>query len=202
MPLWRLAERFGEFADAGVQVLNCSLGCETLDGQPPLVLERAIAQLSPTIAVVAAAGNHGLSLKAPARYVDTPVRDDPKAALFPAALDGVLAVGAREPNGDVADFNPRGADPGEWAPWIDGFCPGRDIVSAYLGDRAEEDVELPPAAGTQVPRRETFRGWARWTGSSFAAASATGRIATLIAGGRTPAEALKELREEEGFRRR
>ena len=45
--------------DSGVQVLNLSLGCSTADGQAPMVLERAIAQLTPTMAVVAAAGNHG-----------------------------------------------------------------------------------------------------------------------------------------------
>lgn len=202
MPLWRLAERLVEFADAGVQVLNCSLGCETRNGQPPLVLERAIAHLSPTMAVVAAAGNHGLPSLPIEPYLDVPVRDDPSAALFPAALDGVLAVGVREPDGRVADFNPRGADDGEWAPWIDGFLPGRDVVSAYLGDRTPEPVELPPAAGTTRPRRETFGGWARWTGSSFAAAHATGRIAALIAAGRSPAQAVQEIREDEEFWRR
>ena len=198
MPLWRFAERLVEFADAGVQVLNCSMGCETFDGQPPLVLERAIALLSPTMAIVAAAGNHGLPGMTTTPY-DVAEPRDAKAALFPAALDGVVAVGAREPDGSVAEFNPKGAADDEWAPWIDGFCPGRDVISAYLGDGTEEVVELPPAAGGKGPDHVAFRGWARWTGSSFAAARATGRIAALIAGGMSPGGALAELRGDPDF---
>jgi hypothetical protein len=202
MPLWRFAEKLVEFEDAGVQVLNCSMGCETIDGRPPLVLERAIARLSPTMVVVAAAGNHGLLEMTSTTYLDLPVPEDRSAALFPAALDGVLAVGAREPDGSVADFNPRGGPDHEWAPWIDGFSPGRDVVSAYLGEGREEIVELPPEYGKGRPVRKPFGGWAKWTGTSFAAAHATGRIAALIAAGRSPGEALAEFRGSEDFWRR
>jgi membrane-anchored mycosin MYCP len=198
MPLWDFAERLIEFADDGVQVLNCSMGCETFDGRPPLVLERAIAHLSPTMVIVAGAGNHGLPELTTAPYV-VAESGDRNAALFPAALDGVLAVGALDSNGDVADFNPKGADDEGWAPWIDGFCRGGDVISAFLGDRAEEMVELPPEPGQKGAPLVPFNGWARWTGTSFAAAHATGRIAALIARGRSPADALAEVRNDPGF---
>jgi hypothetical protein len=203
MPLWHLAECLVEFADAGVDVLNCSLGCETFDGQPPLVLQRAIAWLSPSVAVVAAAGNHGaLPPVTAAAYAAVPPSGNPSAALFPAALDGVLAVGAIDEHGQVADFNPRGGADGEWAPWIDGFCRGTDVVSAYLGDGVEGGEEVDLSLENQRPRTnvETFHGWARWTGTSFAAAHASARIAALIATeGTSPQEALKRLREDPGF---
>jgi hypothetical protein len=201
MPLWRFAERLVEFEDAGVQVLNCSLGCETLDGQAPLVLDRAVARLSSSMVIVAAAGNHGDPCLTDAQRQDPLVPASPSAAVFPAALDGVLAVGAREENGDIASFNPRDVSGTGWAPWIDGFFRGTGIVSAYLGDRSAEEVELPDPSGGR-PRRVVFSGWALWTGTSFAAAGATGRIAALIAEGRSPAEAREILRNDPDFTRR
>src|SRR3954451_23644577 len=45
LPLWTLAQRLADYRDSGVQVLNLSLGCSTADGEAPMVLERAIAQL-------------------------------------------------------------------------------------------------------------------------------------------------------------
>jgi membrane-anchored mycosin MYCP len=198
LPLWRFAERLVEFEDAGVQVLNCSLGCETLDGQPPLVLERAIARLSSEMVIVAAAGNHGDPELTAQQREDPLVPSDPSAALFPAALDGVLAVGARYGNGTIAPFNPRDGSGEGWAPWIDGFSGGTDVISAYLGDREDEEVELPPSDGGE-PQHVTFGGWAQWTGTSFAAAGTTGRIAALIAGGMSPPEAREAVRDDASF---
>ena len=47
------------FAGSGTEILNVSLGCYTEDGEPPLVLARAVSVLSPAILLIAAAGNHG-----------------------------------------------------------------------------------------------------------------------------------------------
>jgi membrane-anchored mycosin MYCP len=199
MPLWRFAEKLVEFEDAGVQVLNCSVGCQTRDGQAPLVLSRAIERLSATMVVVAAAGNHGGVPPVTGQGLGGGAEPaDRSAALFPAALDGVLAIGARDENGDVADFNPRGADGEGWAPWIDGFCPGT-AVSAYLGDGVAggEVADLSLEDEKPLSRCERFHGWAKWTGTSFAAAHATGRIAARIAEGMSPAEALRTFREED-----
>jgi hypothetical protein len=152
MPLWDLAERLIEFADAGVQVLNCSLGPETYDGQPPSVPQRAIAWLSPSMAIVAAAGNHG----------DPPVTaqvlgEKPKAALAPAsvplfqaALDGVLAGGARDENG------------GRVRLWKPGADRPRRGSSRRRGSRSRvgECVDLSLEDEEPGPRRGKFYVWA------------------------------------------
>src|SRR4051794_17841206 len=143
MPLWTLAQRLADYRDSGVQVLNLSLGCSTADGQPPMVLERAISQLTPTMAVVAAAGNHGTD-----KLDETARKDqampDRAAPLFPAALDGVLAVGAVDAKGASAPFNPiDGTEATKPAPWIDVFAPGVGIVSTYLYENDDQEVLVP-----------------------------------------------------------
>jgi subtilisin family serine protease len=192
MPLWAFAERLGEFRDADVAVLNLSLGVATDDGKPPLVLERAIAQLTSDMVVVAAAGNHG----APA--LTTQQRDEAHlptkrgAALFPAALDNVLAVGALH-GAQVAEINPTGAGDSGTAPWIDVFAPGVAVVSTYLGDGSGEKVAVPDDSGHR--KAVDFTGWASWTGTSFAAGEVTGAVAARLAEGYSPAEAVRWVRE-------
>ncbi|HEX2297562.1 MAG TPA: S8/S53 family peptidase, partial [Pseudonocardiaceae bacterium] len=198
MPVWEFAGCLADYRDSGVGVLNLSLGCSTGDGKPPMVLERAIAQLTPTIAVIAAAGNHGTaSLDSQARAAHgVPART---AALFPAALDNVLAVGALD--GDaLAEFNPRnGADEAEPAPWIDVFAQGVNITSTYLGESGGERVRIPAEDGGP-DKSVWFDGWASWTGTSFAAAEITGAVAAQLATGKNPQEAVETVRNV--YRRR
>lgn len=187
MPLWRFAELLAEYQDAGVAVLNLSVGVVTEDGEPPLVLERAIAALTPSIVVVAAAGNHGEprpgALGRPA----------PNAALYPAALDNVLAVGALDATRKVAaPFNPRGAHDTDTAPWIDVFAPGERVVSTYLGDGTPERVLVENDDGSREP--DQFSGWAAWTGTSFATGEITGAVANRLAQGDSPADAVAKVR--------
>lgn len=198
MPVWEFAQRLVDYRDSGVSVLNLSLGCSTSDGKPPMVLERAISQLTPHIAVVAAAGNHGTAKIDPQTRAEHSM-PAPTAALFPAALDGVLAVGALD--GDApAEFNPRnGADESEPAPWIDVFAQGVDVTSTYLGELGGEKVLMPAKEG--APEKVVwFDGWATWTGTSFAAAEITGAVAAEIASGKTPQEAVEMVRD--AYRRR
>lgn len=193
MPLWDFAERLGDYQESGVQVLNLSLGVSTADGKPPLVLERAIGRLTENMVVVAAAGNHGTDrLDAEVREREQmPVRN---GAMFPAALDGVVAVGAKD--GDAAaEFNPKGADGQVVAPWIDVFESGVNVASTYLGDAGPEQV-LVPGDRHGPPQLEGFTGWATWSGTSFAAGTVTGRLAALIAAGQSPAEAESTVREQ------
>jgi membrane-anchored mycosin MYCP len=197
MPLWTLAQRLADYRDSGVQVLNLSLGCSTADGQPPMVLERAIAQLTPTMAVVAAAGNHGTD------ELDEADREDQAmpgraAPLFPAALDGVLAVGALDGAGNYAPFNPvDGSDETKPAPWIDVFAPGVELVSTYLDETGNQQVSVP-LPGTKPVEYETvsFEGYANWSGTSFASAYVTGLVADRIAGGKTPQQAVQAVRQD------
>ena len=197
MPLWTLARRLADYRDSGVEVLNLSLGCSTADGEAPMVLQRAIAQLTPTMAVVAAAGNHGTD------ELDDQDREDqgmPRRAapLFPAALDGVLAVGAVDANDVPASFNPiDGKDPSRPAPWIDVLAPGVEIVSTYLDETGDQQVRVP-IEGTKPVEYETvsFGGYANWSGTSFAAAHVTGLVADRIAAGMAPPEAVQAVRQD------
>ena len=201
MRLWSFAERLEQFAGSGVQVLNVSMGCATDDGRPPLVLERAVARLTSGMVVVAAAGNHGAAVAGATGY-DGPDRPQtPGAPMFPAALDGVLAVGAFADGREAARFNPRGADEDSCAPWIDVFAPGTRVVSAYLGDARGEMVRMPPPKPGEedhLPQRR-FTGWARWSGTSFSAATMSGVLAAKIAAGKSPAEAEDEVRCDPTF---
>jgi hypothetical protein len=155
---WPVATAMASFATDDLDVLNLSFGCRTLDGRPPLVLRRAVEVVSRTTLIVAAAGNHGAT-------------DNRLLPTWPAALPGVVAVGAArdsdlsdagEPT--LAEFSPR-------LPWVTCVAPGVDVVSTYLfADVAvhPEDPDKPPT---------TFDGFARWSGTSFAAASVSGAVA-------------------------
>jgi subtilisin family serine protease len=196
MPLWTLAQRLADYRDSGVQVLNLSLGCSTADGQPPMVLERAISQLTPTMAVVAAAGNHGTD-----KLDETARKDqampDRAAPLFPAALDGVLAVGAVDAKGASAPFNPiDGTDATKPAPWIDVFAPGVGIVSTYLDENDDQEVLVPRDGAPDTFDTVSFGGYADWSGTSFASAYVTGLVAAHIAAGRTPQQAVQAVRQD------
>ena len=111
---WDVATKMAEFADAGVSVLNISFGAATYDDKPPLVLRRAVNELTArNVVIVAAAGNHG--------------PDEKK--MWPAAFKRVVAVGAGEritgtDSFKVAEFSPR-------QPWVDLLAPGEDIRSLY-----------------------------------------------------------------------
>jgi subtilisin family serine protease len=196
MPLWRLAQRLADYRDSGVQVLNLSLGCSTADGQPPMVLERAISQLTPTMAVVAAAGNHGTPKLGDEERADQGMPER-AAPLFPAALDGVLAVGAVDANGVSASFNPiAGTDESKPAPWIDVFAPGVEITSTYLGETGDQRVQVPRDSTPVTYDTVYFEGYANWSGTSFAAAHVTGLVAARIAAGMTPQEAVQAVRQD------
>jgi hypothetical protein len=144
---WDVATKMAGFAETGVDVLNISFGAATFDNQPPLVLQRAVEVLAPTVTVVAAVGNNAPDL--------TPI--------WPAALDGVVSVGAGEPTPagafESAKFSPHAA-------WVDLIAPGEDIYSTYEAT-----------------------GYATWRGTSFAAAAVSGAIADLMETKRITAEA-------------
>jgi membrane-anchored mycosin MYCP len=178
---WEVARKMVEFAGADVSLLNLSLGCFTWDGEPPLLLRRAVEILAPTMVIVAAAGNHGL----------LPPEDEPDSQptkcspMWPAAFPDVVAVAARDQDG-IAPFSPR-------LPWVDFTAPGVDIPSAYLSTTAT--IVHPNGTGGEAAERGPFKGYASWSGSSFAAANVTGEIAAqTVPGGKTAREVLHDLR--------
>lgn len=163
--MWETAKGIASFIGADIEILNLSLGCRTFDGKPPLVLAKAVQRLGSSVLVVAAAGNHGASA-----HSESPV--------WPAALPGVVAVGAVDPDdGMLAAFSPR-------SPWVAVTAPGVGVEGAYV------DAAVKLADGTV----KKFDGWARWSGTSFAAATVTGMVAArTVPGAKSARQALEEL---------
>ncbi|MGQ0837754.1 S8 family peptidase [Actinokineospora sp.] len=166
---WDTVRRMASFADSGIDILNLSLGCRTADGKPPLLIGRAVEVLNTGMLIVAAAGNHALA-------------PNGNAPTWPAALPGVIAVGATEAGGtSTAAFSPN-------LPWITCTAPGTNVVGLYL--TATVDVE---------PRPTQFTGYADWEGTSFATAIVSGAVAAAVVPGKVTArEALKRLLAEPG----
>jgi membrane-anchored mycosin MYCP len=163
---WQVARAMVKFIGSDIDVLNLSMGCFTADGEPPMVLQRAVELLTPDVVLVAAAGNHG---KIRGSGFITP-----KSPFWPAALPDVVAVGAHDANGHRAGFSPK-------LPWIDLSAPGVDVVSTYLNGTVITD------------KASSFAGYASWSGTSFAAATVTGAIAANIKPGRTARQSLQLL---------
>jgi len=123
---WDVAKDMAGFIGSGVDILNLSFGCYTDDGEPPLVLARAVSLVSAEILLVAAAGNHGDidELRARGALADTPGTKGltSKTPMWPAAFDEVIAVGATDGNNQLAPFSPQ-------TPWVDMTAPGVDVES-------------------------------------------------------------------------
>jgi subtilisin family serine protease len=173
---WEAARKIAQVADAGVQVINLSWGCYTDDGQAPLVLARAVDRLGSDAVIVVAAGNHGDIVNRPLRLPDD-LHLTPQAPSWPAAFDSVVAVGATSRDGKLAPFSPK-------APWVDLLAPGVDVESTYLKGEfgsvhaREQGDDFVPFV-EDLPKG--FDGFARWSGTSFAAAHVSGQIAADIA---------------------
>jgi hypothetical protein len=121
-------------------------------------------------------------------------------------MDNVVAVGATDREGVVADFTPNVAKTSDAArvsdaakpadtgrqpvPWIDFWARGVGVESTYLTGR----VDLVRETGN---RTVTFAGRARWSGTSFAAAAVSGALAANTGtNARTAGDALRLLRGE------
>lgn len=179
---WDVAKRLVRLARDHVHVINLSLGCHTGDNKPPLVFARALERLGPDVVVVAAAGNF-----AP---------DEPVRPVWPAALDGVVAVGATDAEGERAGYSP---DP-ERAPWVDVQAHGHHVVSVFLEGKVTTGRDAKGG-----PSIKKFEGFARWNGTSFAAARVSGLIASRTRPGHVSSrrawEALIEEADRDGHRR-
>jgi membrane-anchored mycosin MYCP len=158
---WDLARKMVHLARSGERmVLNLSLGCSTDDNSPPLLLRRAVELLAPNTVIVAAAGNHG---------GDNSEYDvKPNAPFWPAALPYVIGVGAetKPDSNERASFSPD-------AKWVRLLGPGDQVTSTF-----PENVQVSGDKDTIETYTETY---AKWSGTSFAAATITGRIAALMA---------------------
>jgi hypothetical protein len=125
--------------------LNLSFGGRSWDDQIMAGLQAAIssAQLA-GIVVVASAGNDGDC-----------------HPTYPAALPGVVSVGAIGPDGPAEFTN--------YGPWVRCCAPGVDVVSTFFTfDGAE-----PPGPGGDP---DAFSGWACWSGTSFSTPAVIGAL--------------------------
>jgi subtilisin family serine protease len=80
---------------------------------------------------------------------------------WPAAMKGVIGVAAHDQGGRPAGFSNHGD-------WVDASAPGEGVVSTYLdftGNQEPTDTKV------------AFSGWAKWSGTSFAAPIVAGAIA-------------------------
>ena len=167
---WDVAVQMAQFARSGVDILNLSFTCMTDDDVAPLLFTRAIELLTPTVVVVAAAGNHGAANGA---------GQENSRKSWPAALPDVIAVGAHNGHYKRAPFSAAG-------PWVTVYAPGVGVRSTYL--KGPVDVpEEPTAAGQIHFSEETFHGQATWSGTSFASAIVSGEVAARTRPGQTTA---------------
>lgn len=147
-----VACRILQASDMGADVINLSLGTETLDGREPLAISRAIALVRKTTAIVASAGNTGRSQR-----------------VWPAADPRVIAVAALDYTGrKAAPFSTRG-------PWVDASAIGQGVVSTYVDgvERPAFDPDLPDSWSGRNPI-------AMWSGTSFSAPQVSGLIAAGV----------------------
>jgi membrane-anchored mycosin MYCP len=181
---WDVAKAMVQVADKGVDIINLSFGCYTDDGQPPLVLAKAVHQVSRDVLLVAAAGNHGniqelMEEKDPLAAAPWMENIQDNTPVWPAAFAEVTAVGATDGQGNPAPFSPN-------VPWIDVTARGMGVESTYL----EGPVRLSyPAPGSDPTRK--FDGFACWDGTSFAAGTVSGAVAARIGRGCDARQALE-----------
>ncbi|MGH9133851.1 MAG: S8 family serine peptidase [Ilumatobacteraceae bacterium] len=102
---------------------------------------------------------------------------------YPAALPGVVAVGGLGASGRAPFSNYGG--------WVDACTPAVDVVSTFFTD-FDERVN----GGTR-----RYRGWARWSGTSFAAPKVAAVVAQhMYVHGRTAREAWADLADPRALR--
>jgi len=98
---------------------------------------------------------------------------------WPAAFNRVIGVGALDTTGP----EPRRAEFSNYGHWVDIYAPGVRVHSTYLNGSYQEP-------GKHLAHLE---GWARWSGTSFAAPHVAALIARLVHGGLTARQAAHQV---------
>jgi hypothetical protein len=143
-------------------VLSMSFGGYVLD--EPFALAWIIRSLvAQGVTVVASAGN-----------------DASSRPTFPAALPGVISVGAVGPNGPAVFTN--------YGSWVSACAPGVDVLSTFF-EHFDGLLELGPD-GTDP---DDFDGWAHWSGTSFSTPIVVGNLARMMMTGMSAREAIDRV---------
>ncbi|MEA2686655.1 MAG: hypothetical protein QOE93_1850, partial [Actinomycetota bacterium] len=131
-------------------ILNLSFGGYTMDAEA-VTLAAAIRRFQAKGGVVvSSAGN-----------------DSTCAPTFPAALPGVVSVGAVGPAGPALFTN--------YGPWVRACAPGVDLTSMFFNGFTGPGGVTPE--GTDP---DDFFGWCRWSGTSFSAPVVVGALARMM----------------------
>ena len=112
---------------------------------------------------------------------------------YPAAFQGpdhpnVIGVASVDPGGAKSEFTNYGG-------WVSCSAVGRDVVSTFLngynGETEDSDDPENPVHATKA----FDTGWARWSGTSFAAPKVAGDLAERHATGTSMADAWNDLKK-------
>jgi Subtilase family len=177
-----VARRLLDLAASDAKVVNLAIGGYTHDDLGMVAISAALRHLferRPDIVVVAAAGN-----------------DATNKPCFPAADHRVVAVGAVRQDGSGRW---RRACFSNYGPWVDACAPGVGLLSTFVdhdGPMVPNEVLtqcLGQLGGEDRMPAGRFTGWARWSGTSFAAPVVAAEIAVAIAEGRSGPEAARHV---------
>jgi Subtilase family len=150
--------------DSRGAILNLSFGGHVLDHPEVIAAAVRTAQANGYV-VVASAGNDAVCRKT-----------------YPAALPGVVSVGAIGPGGPAPFTN--------FGPWVRACAPGVDLLSTFFEDFKGAATALDP----HHPDPDDFDGWARWSGTSFSAPVVAGALAhQMLAYGLSAQEAVAKV---------
>jgi Subtilase family len=156
---WYLGHQLALVLVGGARVVNLSMGTTTRSDQKLVGLSALEAAANgewagPAPVVVAAAGNLGDSRK-----------------VYPAADDWTISVGAVDLTG-TGKKTPKPAAFSNFGDWVDVCANGVDVVSSF---------EAKPYQDSSAPYEvQQFNGEAVWSGTSFAAAHVSGRVAGAL----------------------
>jgi hypothetical protein len=186
---FELARALGDLAH--VDVITLPIGAYAHRDRGVLAVEQALRHITrqhPDLVLVASAGNDA---------TDRP--------MFPAAYKQVIGVGAVERVPESGRWRRACFSNSGW--WVDACAPGVNVLSTFL----RYSGELEPREVLEECRDRTeandwqgqrsFHGWARWSGTSFAAPAVAGAIARRISQGSTGREAVAHLIDSPHARR-
>jgi hypothetical protein len=139
--------------DPRVKVINLSFGGQIWESHPPEGIRRALDQ----------AARKGVAVVAPAGNVPTGTEVWPAA--FAYEFENVISVGAVDETATYLHGRPPPrASFSNYGYWVKAYAAGVNVLGPFVDH---------PADGTP------FTGWARWSGTSFAAATVAGVIARV-----------------------